>query len=39
MVYKGGKQMAIHFLLPNSSATHAKPVIGTAILCMGSNLH
>jgi hypothetical protein len=29
--------MAIHILLPKSLATHAKPVLGTAILCMGHN--
>jgi hypothetical protein len=31
--------MAIHLLLPKSLATHAKPVLGTAILCMGHNLN
>lgn len=38
MVHKGGNQMAIQFLLPNTSATHAKPAIGKAILCMGFNV-
>jgi hypothetical protein len=36
---KGGRQMASLLLMPNSSTTHAKPVIGTAILCVGHNVH
>lgn len=30
--------MASQFLLPNSSATHAKPGFETAIPCMGHNI-
>ena len=35
---KGGIQMANTIFLPNTSATHAKPIMEKAILCMGQNL-